>query len=341
MYKVSIIISNFNYGAFLKASIESALSQTYRPSEVIVVDDGSTDHSEEILEAYRDKAQVFRLPHQGETASRNFGFSKTSGDIICFLDADDFLQPDTVARIVEVWKPEFTKVQYHLRVVNQDGVDQGLLMPRCRLDSGIVYPLLLRTGRYITSPGSGNFYAKSFLEKIVPVPVDEWPQSFDSYAATCAGFLGEVGAVQEPLGSYRVHDNNMTRTVNDGALESKQIERLLERQLRLRRLIQRIAGERGLQVNPGIVTSHWLYLKLELAKRAQQPDTSFRELVDIVRKMIASAVSASELSFPRRIQLIAWALGSALLPKGLSQQVMRMGFDLAPDSRFTRVMRRL
>jgi glycosyltransferase involved in cell wall biosynthesis len=341
MLKVSIAISNFNYGAFLKTAVESALSQTYQPSEVIVVDDGSTDDSHQVLKPYAGHVRVFRLSHQGETASRNFGFSVCSGDLICFLDADDFLQPDTVARVVEFWKPTFTKVQFHLRVVDRHGVDQRLLMPRCRLDSGIVSSALLRTGRYITSPGSGNFYARSFLERILPVPTDEWPQSFDSYAATYAGFLGEIGAIHAPLGSYRVHKDNMTRAVRSDTLEPAQIDRLLERQLRLRRLIQHIAGEKGLATDPDIVIGHWLYLKLDLAKHAHQSGSSFQELLTIVRKMISSALVAPELSVLKRGQLIAWALGSAFLPRRYANQILKVGFDLAPDSRFTRVMRRL
>lgn len=167
MCKVSIIISNYNYGAFLEASIRSALAQTHEACEVIVVDDGSTDGSAEILERYREGVQVLSLAHHGETASRNLGFSRCSGDLICFLDSDDGLHTDAAARVVTFWRPEFTKVQYPLRVVDQDGIDQRLRMPRCHLDARNVLPLVLRTGRYITSPGSGNFYARSFLEKVV------------------------------------------------------------------------------------------------------------------------------------------------------------------------------
>lgn len=341
MCTVSIIISNHNYATFLKSSIESALSQTYEACEVIVIDDGSIDGSSEILDLYRDRVQVFRLTHQGETATRNFGFSRCSGDLICFLDADDGLHSDAAARVVGVWRSQFVKIQYHLRVVDRDGTDQHLQMPRCRLDSGNVLPSLLHTGRYITSPGSGNFYARSFLEKVLPVPVDEWPQSFDSYASVCAGFLGEIGAIQEPLGYYRVHRNNMTRSVKSGAIEYSQIHRLLQRQLRLRRLILATAARQGLQAHPDIVISHWLYLKLELVQRRHQTGGPFGEMFRIVRKMIASASSAPELTFVKRAQLIAWAIASTILPRTAAEYVMTLGFDVAPDNKFVRALRRL
>lgn len=340
MCKVSIVISNHNYAAFLEASIQSALAQTYTPCEVIVVDDGSTDGSSEMLERYCDRVRVFRLPHQGETASRNFGFSKCSGDLVCFLDSDDGLDAGTAARVVKFWRPQFTKVQYHLRVVDQNGADQHLQMPRCRLDSGNVLPSLLSTGRYITSPGSGNFYARTFLETVVPAPADEWPQSFDSYASVWAAFLGEVGAIQEPLGYYRVHRNNMTRSVRSGAIENSQINKLLQRQLRLRSLILATAARRGLQAQPDVVVSHWLYLKLKLVQQRHELGAPFVEVIRIVRKMIASATSAPELTFAKRVQLIAWAIASALLPRVASEYVMTLGFDVAPENKLVRAMRR-
>jgi glycosyltransferase involved in cell wall biosynthesis len=341
MAKVSIIISNLNYGAFLRSSIESALQQTHQPCEVIVVDDGSSDNSRRLLAGFEDRAKIFYLPHKGETSTRNAGFAASTGDLVCFLDADDYLLPDAAARVVSFWRPEFSKVQYPLKVVDETGAEQGLLMPRCQLDSGAVSPALLRTGRYITSPGSGNFYPRWFLEKIIPVPTETWPQSFDSYAATHAGFSGEIGAIQEPLGFYRVHRNNISRVASSRAIEPAQIDRLIERQFRLRDLIQQIAKEKGLVTHPDIVTSHWLYLKLALAQLSFRHDKTLVQVLGLLRKMIASASSAPELSFAKRIQLISWAIGSALLPATASGQILRMGFDLAPESKLVRMMRRL
>jgi glycosyltransferase involved in cell wall biosynthesis len=340
MCTVSIIISNYNYATFLEASIKSALDQTYKACEVIVVDDGSTDGSSEILERYKDRVRVFCLSHQGETATRNAGFSICSGDLICFLDSDDGLYADAAERVISFWRPEFAKVQYPLRVVDGDGNDQRLQMPRCRLDSGNVLPALLSTGRYITSPGSGNFYARQFLESIVPVPTDEWPQSFDSYAAACAGFSGEIGAIHAPLGYYRVHRNNMTRSVKSGVIEYAQIDKLLQRQLRLRKLILATAAREGLRARPDIVVSHWLYLKLELVQQRRQSAAPLREMFRTVRKMMASVRSAPELSLAKRVQLISWAIASALLPRAASQYIMTLGFDVAPENRLTRAMRR-
>jgi glycosyltransferase involved in cell wall biosynthesis len=339
--KVSIVINNYNYSEFLETCIESALSQTYRNAEIIVVDDGSTDGSPRLLEKYQQRVQVVLTEHAGESAARNTGFLRASGEIIAFLDSDDFLRPDAVERVVEKWQPSFAKLQFPLRVVNRQGESTGLLMPRCRLDAGRVDHLLLRSGRYVTSPGSGNFYSRWLLEKIMPVPVAEWPQSVDSYAATFAGFYGEIGVIQEPLGFYRVHDSNMTRSVAHKSIDLTQIERLMGRGLRLRTLIEQIARDLQLAPHPGIVTRHWLYLKLELAQLRLMKNVSPGKLLSKMGQMIVSALTAPELTLVRRAQLIGWTLGTVALPMRVALPVIRSAFELAPSGWMPRVLRRL
>ena len=339
--KVSIIISNYNNAEFLETAIDSALSQTYKNLEIIVVDDGSTDSSPALLEKYKDKVNVIVKEHGGETTSRNLGFQQSTGGTIAFLDADDFYRPDAVERVVEKWRSSYAKLQFPMRVVTQQGAATGLLMPRCRVDEGKVDHLLLRTGRYITSPGSGNFYSRWLLERIMPVPVAEWPQSVDSYASTYAGFYGEIGAIQEPLGFYRVHDSNMTRSVADAAIDLSQIERLMGRGLRLRALIQRIAQDLQLCPNPGIVTRHWLYLKLELTQLRLTKGAPAAKLLAKAWQMIVSTLTSPELTLIRRAQLIGWTFGTVALPKRVAMPVIRTAFELAPTSWMPRALRRL
>jgi glycosyltransferase involved in cell wall biosynthesis len=100
--RVSIVINNYNYSEFLEVCIQSALSQTYQNLEIIVVDDGSTDQSRSVLEKYKDRVLVILKEHGGETSGRNAGFERSEGEIVTFLDSDDFLRPDTVERIVAV-----------------------------------------------------------------------------------------------------------------------------------------------------------------------------------------------------------------------------------------------
>jgi glycosyltransferase involved in cell wall biosynthesis len=211
---VSIIIDNYNYDRFLKTAIDSALAQTYQNCEVIVVDDGSTDSSRQILREYSNKIRVVLQQNQGQAAAFNTGFEISTGDLVLFLDSDDSLHPHAIAHLVQNWSSSFAKIHFPLEIINSDGKPTGLLMPSNRLSEGTVVPQLLKVGRYVTAPTSGNIYARSFLHKIMPMPVDGWSQGNDSYLNTMAGFAGPIGAVHQPLGFYRVHGNSMSTVVS-------------------------------------------------------------------------------------------------------------------------------
>src|SRR4051812_2571992 len=90
MNSLSIIVSSFNYGRYLPQAIESALAQTHK-CEVIVVDDGSTDDSREIIRGYGDRLRAILKDNGGQASALNAGFAASTGDAIIFLDSDDML----------------------------------------------------------------------------------------------------------------------------------------------------------------------------------------------------------------------------------------------------------
>ncbi|WP_428938295.1 glycosyltransferase [Fontivita pretiosa] len=98
---VSVIIPCFNAGRFVGDAIRSALRQTYRPIEVIVLNDGSTDESEQIIRSFGDSIRCESSPNRGACAARNRGLAMSRGELIQFLDADDLLHPEKVARQVK------------------------------------------------------------------------------------------------------------------------------------------------------------------------------------------------------------------------------------------------
>lgn len=104
---VSVIIPNYNYGRFLSEAIESVLSQTYACSEIIVVDDGSTDDSLNVLAQYEKKGvKVIRQKNCGVGAARNAGAKASSGDFIAFFDADDIWLPHKIERQLELFQSD-------------------------------------------------------------------------------------------------------------------------------------------------------------------------------------------------------------------------------------------
>jgi hypothetical protein len=101
--KVTVIIPTYNYGAFIEESINSVFNQTRLPDEIIVVNDGSTDNTSEVLKKFSDKKiSVITTTNQGVSAARNTGLDNASGDVIAFLDADDRWLPDMLDRQIRL-----------------------------------------------------------------------------------------------------------------------------------------------------------------------------------------------------------------------------------------------
>ncbi len=101
----SVIISNYNY-RFLKRCIESALAQTYANTEVIVVDDGSTDDSQAILVSYGNRVKAIFKENGGQASALNRGFFVSRGKVICFLDSDDELAPGAMEAVVPLFQDQ-------------------------------------------------------------------------------------------------------------------------------------------------------------------------------------------------------------------------------------------
>ncbi len=99
---VSIIIPTYNYGGYLPVALESCLQQTYKNLEIIVVDDGSTDNTGEIVKQYRGKVFYIYQDNSGVSAARNKGLEYAKGDFIGFLDADDYLTEDAISTRLDI-----------------------------------------------------------------------------------------------------------------------------------------------------------------------------------------------------------------------------------------------
>lgn len=129
---LSIVITCFNYGRYLRGAVESCLDQRPRPLEVIVVDDGSTDDTREVAASFGDRIRYLRRENGGVAASRNTGFSASSGEFVLFLDADDLLLPGAAATL-------------HALFVRFPGIDVAF---------GLSHPFDDATGAHLPHPAS-------------------------------------------------------------------------------------------------------------------------------------------------------------------------------------------
>ena len=98
---VSVIIPTYNRGWILKEAIDSVLAQDYKDYELIVVDDGSTDNTREILDSYGQDLIVIRQANKGVSAARNLGIAAANGQLVAFLDSDDIWRPRKLSRQVD------------------------------------------------------------------------------------------------------------------------------------------------------------------------------------------------------------------------------------------------
>ena len=101
---VSIIIPTYNYGIYLSTAIQSCLNQTYKPIEIIIVDDGSTDNTKDLIKEFNDSVIYFFQNNSGVSAARNKGLELAKGNYLAFLDSDDYLTKDSIEVKMEILK---------------------------------------------------------------------------------------------------------------------------------------------------------------------------------------------------------------------------------------------
>ena len=210
MYFFSIIINNYNYGRFLGEAIESALAQTYPHREIIVVDDGSTDGSRDVIRSYGDKIKPVFKENGGQASTFNAGWPQARGDLILFLDADDKILNNCLEIVIREWEPSCVKAHYRLEILDLKGNHRGtypaLDMP---LASGNVLGQVWEYGFYTGPPCSGNIYSRSLLEKLLPMPEAEFRLCADVNLNLRLSFYGSIIAIDQILGVYRMHGNNL------------------------------------------------------------------------------------------------------------------------------------
>lgn len=206
---VSVIIPNYNYGRFLGEAIESVLVQTYPCREIIVVDDGSTDNSLEILAPYEKKGvNVIRQKNCGVGAARNAGVRASSGDLIAFLDADDFWLPQKNGKQIErlLADPEFGLVACGLKKINA----AGEMIETCTEGKeGWFAEDILILKAIMAGPGSSSLLwrkvfeqAGGFDERREMHPSEDWEFSYR------VALVAKIAFVPTVLVAYRIHGEN-------------------------------------------------------------------------------------------------------------------------------------
>jgi len=242
---VSIVVISHNYERFLSHAIESALAQDHEALEVLVVDDGSTDSSREIIESFGERVQPIFKPNGGNSTAINAAFPLTRGEIVIFLDADDYLYPFAASRVACSWQPQCAKLEFRLSLVDSEGNRSGVEPPACaRLPHGDVVCEFARWGHYVTPVLGGNAFNRATLEQLVPIPDEPlFVNHNDGYLNPLCAFYGPIASLDEELGAYRLHGANQWAYTD--AVDTRRLRERLRHELVRERYLLQTAERQG------------------------------------------------------------------------------------------------
>lgn len=229
---VSVILSSYNAEKFIISAVQSALNQDFNNFEVIVVDDGSTDASVEHLSTIIDpRLKIITKANEGQASAMNVGFAVSSGDIICFLDGDDLSYTSRINTIYSDFSkyPEAIGIMHSLEEIDSQGKPRLNSWGKTRIVKARppavkenifdLYSLLRATGaRHLYTVTSGLAYRRKILEKIFPLPTENWRTCPDHLLIVLAAFFGPIFIEDQILGAYRIHGNNNIFSVNEEQL---------------------------------------------------------------------------------------------------------------------------
>jgi glycosyltransferase involved in cell wall biosynthesis len=206
---ITVLITTHNYGRFIEEAIASVLSQDFPLSqvEVLVVDDGSTDDTQERLKEYGSRIRYFYKPNGGQAAALNYGIARASGEIVAFLDADDLFLPGKLKCVVDAFqKNPALGMVYHRLLEWHVQTDERRERTFAAI-SGDIHKIPDQFISYVSEPASCVSFRRSALKPLLPIPEDIRMLG-DCYLVTLIPFLTPILAVPEFLALYRIHGSN-------------------------------------------------------------------------------------------------------------------------------------
>ncbi|HSY52282.1 MAG TPA: glycosyltransferase [Thermoanaerobaculia bacterium] len=208
MKTISVIIPTYNYGRFLGEAIDSALAQSYSALEIIVVDDGSTDDTTRVLDAYGDRIRAIRQDNQGVGAARNAGIAAARGKYVAFLDSDDIWKPEKLERQIALFAADPDLGLVHCGAESFDNEGKTLSVLLSGMEGWVASELLRLDREVITAPGSGTLVPKRVAEEIGGFdprlqPSEDWDFCYRLAVRYRVGFVPEV------LVRYRLHGSGI------------------------------------------------------------------------------------------------------------------------------------
>lgn len=210
--KLSVVITSYNYARFVGRAIDSVLSQDV-PIEVVVVDDCSTDNSRDVIASYGQRViPVFQAVNQGQGGGFNAGYARTTGDLILFLDADDFMLPGAARIILSNADPDVGMYLYRMRYSDIDDKLGDFFPPlEVPFSQGDISEQLRMTGNYTYTITSGIVFSRKALEQVMPVVAKDFVMGADGYFTATVPLYSQVRGFDQAICAYRLHPAQHTQ----------------------------------------------------------------------------------------------------------------------------------
>ena len=223
MPKFSIVIPVFNTDKYLNKCIDSIINQSYKDYEMIAVNEGSSDKSQDIIDSYGEKIKSIHIIDKntvGPSYSRNVGVSKATGDYILFLDSDDYYELDLLYRLSQALDKDYDLVRFEIQY-DKNGVKEQLngCQNECIYDNGVSAFNGISNYSIVESPCCYAFNRKFFLKNKFEFKINTLHEDFGlipliilkSNSVKCIDYVGY---------NYVIHDNSiMTNNKYDRVLK--------------------------------------------------------------------------------------------------------------------------
>lgn len=211
---LTVLIDTYNHSAYIEQAVESVLSQDIAPveMEVLVVDDGSTDDTPQRIRKFEPRVRYLRKPNGGQASAFNLGIPQARGEIIAFLDGDDWWAAGKLRTVLDTFAdhPEIGAVGHGFWQLEESSGNRQLIIPDRSYDVSLRDAESASLFRHLRCfLGTSRFAARrTIAERILPIPTSLVVEA-DEFLFTMAVALGGAKVLDQPLFTYRLHDGNL------------------------------------------------------------------------------------------------------------------------------------
>lgn len=207
---VSVVVNTYNHEHFIEQAIVSVLEQDFPPGdmEILVVDDGSTDRTAEIVRRFEPRVRLLRKANGGQASAINFGVAQAKGTLIAFLDGDDTWLANKLPRVVKAFEKDPCLVMVYHRYCFWDVRENHTWEADFVEVSGDILSDRRKLLTFWGAPTSSLAFRRTVLERVMPVP-EECSFMQDAYLIATTVCLGPVLGIAECLTKNKVHGQNL------------------------------------------------------------------------------------------------------------------------------------